>query len=162
MQEVRGSSPTLGGLRVSQLQASGGISTLQSRASGLQSTTQGNSVRTKKTPPSQKKKKHRMSYHASPATDRPTDRPSVRRSARQSVRPSFRPVVRPSGRVYVRPTVRLSVRPHVPSCMSARSHVRLVCCRSIGPSARPSVCLSVCPLRGATDRLSGRVKRKKE
>ena len=48
MQEVRGSSPTLGGLRVSQLQASGGISTLQSRASGLQSTTQGNSVRTKR------------------------------------------------------------------------------------------------------------------
>ena len=39
MREVRGSSPTLGGLRVSQLQASGGISTLQSRASGLQSTT---------------------------------------------------------------------------------------------------------------------------
>ena len=48
MQEVRGSIPRLGGLRVSQLQASGGISTLQSRASGLQSTTQGNSVRTKR------------------------------------------------------------------------------------------------------------------
>lgn len=41
MQEVRGSNPRLGGLRVSPLQASGGISTLQSRASGLQSTTQG-------------------------------------------------------------------------------------------------------------------------
>ena len=48
MQEVRGSSPTQGGLRVSQLQASEGISTLQSRAPGLQSTTQGNSVRTKR------------------------------------------------------------------------------------------------------------------
>ena len=46
MQEVRGWIPRLGGSRVSQLQASGGISTLQSRASGLQSTTQGNSIRT--------------------------------------------------------------------------------------------------------------------
>ena len=46
-------------LRVSQLQASGGISTLKSRASGLQSTTQGNSIRTKQTPPSQKKKLRR-------------------------------------------------------------------------------------------------------
>ena len=53
MQEVRGLNPRLGGLRVSQLQASGGTSTLQSRASGLQSTTQGNSIRTKKTLPSQ-------------------------------------------------------------------------------------------------------------
>ena len=38
----------LGGSRVSQLQASGGVGTLQSRASGLQSTTQGNSIRTTK------------------------------------------------------------------------------------------------------------------
>ena len=48
MQEVSGSNPRLGGLRVSQFQASGGISTLQSRASGLQSTTQGNSISTTK------------------------------------------------------------------------------------------------------------------
>ena len=41
MQEVQGSNPRLGGLRVSQFQVFGGISTLQSRASGLQSTTQG-------------------------------------------------------------------------------------------------------------------------
>ena len=52
MQEVRGSNPRLGGVRVRQLQASEGISTLQSRASGLQSTTEG----TKKTPPSQTNK----------------------------------------------------------------------------------------------------------
>ena len=38
---VWGSNPRLGGLRVSPLQVSGGMSTLQSRASGLQSTTQG-------------------------------------------------------------------------------------------------------------------------
>ena len=57
MQEVRGSNPRLGGLWVSQLQASGGISTLQSRASGLQSTTQGNSIRTKNNPSSQKTNK---------------------------------------------------------------------------------------------------------
>ena len=42
-----------GGLWVRQLQASGGISTLQSRASGLQSTTRGNSIGTTRTPPSQ-------------------------------------------------------------------------------------------------------------
>ena len=48
MQEVPGPNPRLGGLRVSQFQASGGISTLQSRASGLQSTTQRNSIRTTK------------------------------------------------------------------------------------------------------------------
>jgi hypothetical protein len=48
MQEVRGPSPPLGGLRVSQLQASGGISTFQSRAFGLQSTTQGNYIQTEK------------------------------------------------------------------------------------------------------------------
>ena len=41
MQEVWDSNPTLGGLWVSQFQASGGISALQSRASGLQSTTKG-------------------------------------------------------------------------------------------------------------------------
>ena len=35
------------GLRVSPFQASGGISALQSRASGLQSTTQGNSIHAK-------------------------------------------------------------------------------------------------------------------
>ena len=43
MHEVRGSNPRLGGLRVSQLPVYGGIGTLQSRASGLQSPTQGNS-----------------------------------------------------------------------------------------------------------------------
>ena len=41
MQEVWGSNPRLGGLRVDPFQVSGGMSTLQSRASGLQSTTQG-------------------------------------------------------------------------------------------------------------------------
>ena len=41
MQEVWGSDPRLGGLRVSPLRASEGIGTLQSGASGLQSTTQG-------------------------------------------------------------------------------------------------------------------------
>ena len=50
MQEVSGSNPRLGGLGVSSLQASRGISTLQSRASGLQSTTQGNSIGTTKRP----------------------------------------------------------------------------------------------------------------
>ena len=40
-QEVRGVHRGLGGSSVSPFQASGGISTLQSRASGLQSTTQG-------------------------------------------------------------------------------------------------------------------------
>ena len=39
MREVRGSNVRLGGLRVSQFQASARIGTLQSRASGLQSTT---------------------------------------------------------------------------------------------------------------------------
>ena len=34
MQQVRGSNPGLGGLRARQFQASGGIGTLQSRASG--------------------------------------------------------------------------------------------------------------------------------
>jgi len=53
MQEVLGSNPRLGGLGVSQLQDSGGIGTLQSGSSGLQSTSQGNSIRTKKAPPSQ-------------------------------------------------------------------------------------------------------------
>ena len=48
MQEVRGSNPRLGGLRVSQFQVTGWISTLQSRVSGLQSTTRGNSIRTTK------------------------------------------------------------------------------------------------------------------
>ena len=48
MQEVWGSNPRLGGLGVSHLQASGGISALQSEASGLQSTMQGNSIRIKK------------------------------------------------------------------------------------------------------------------
>ena len=47
MQEVSGSNPRLGGLRVSQFQASGGMSALQSRASGLQSTTQRNSIKNK-------------------------------------------------------------------------------------------------------------------
>ena len=47
MQEVQGSNPRLGGLGVSAFQASGGIRTLHSRASGLQSTAQGNSIRTK-------------------------------------------------------------------------------------------------------------------
>ena len=46
MQEVRGSNLRLDGLRVRQYQASGGISTLQSRASGLQSTTQSNYIGT--------------------------------------------------------------------------------------------------------------------
>ena len=41
MQEVRGSNPRPGGLRVSQFQAIGGVSTLQSGASGFQSTMQG-------------------------------------------------------------------------------------------------------------------------
>ena len=41
MQEVLGSNRTLGGLWVSQFQASGGISALPSRAPGLQSTTKG-------------------------------------------------------------------------------------------------------------------------
>ena len=40
MQDVWGSNPRLDGLQVSPLQASGGISTLQSRAFGLQSATQ--------------------------------------------------------------------------------------------------------------------------
>ena len=48
MHEVWGSNHRLGGLRVCPLQACGGISTLQSRAAGLQSTTQGNSIRTEK------------------------------------------------------------------------------------------------------------------
>jgi len=56
MQEVLGSSPRLGGLSVSQLQASRGISTLESRASGLQSSTQGDSNWTKMSPPSQTNK----------------------------------------------------------------------------------------------------------
>ena len=41
MQEVRGSTPRLGGSGVSPSQASGGMGTLQSRASGLQSTARG-------------------------------------------------------------------------------------------------------------------------
>ena len=41
MQEVWGSNSTLGGLRASPLQASAGIGTQQSRASGLRSTMQG-------------------------------------------------------------------------------------------------------------------------
>ena len=41
MQEVRGSNPRLGGLGVSPFQASGGMSTLQSSASGLHSSAQG-------------------------------------------------------------------------------------------------------------------------
>ena len=45
-------NPRPGGLRVSPLQASGVIGTLPSSASGLQSTTQGNSMWTKKTPSS--------------------------------------------------------------------------------------------------------------
>ena len=53
MQEVSGSNPRLGGPGVDPLQLSGGTSTLQSRASGLQSTTQGHSIRTKKITPSQ-------------------------------------------------------------------------------------------------------------
>ena len=52
MQEVSGLNPRLGGLGGSPFQVSGGISALQSWASGLQSTTQGNSIRIKKTPPS--------------------------------------------------------------------------------------------------------------
>ena len=60
MQEVRGSNPRPGGLRVNKLQASGGIGALESRASGLHSTTQGNSIRTKNTPPSRKQQeRHR-------------------------------------------------------------------------------------------------------
>ena len=47
MQEVGGSNPRLGGLRLSQFQASGGIGTLQSMASSLQSTTQESFIRTK-------------------------------------------------------------------------------------------------------------------
>ena len=50
MQEVWGSNPRLGRLQVKIFQASEGMSTLQSRASGLVGTTQGNSIRTKKTP----------------------------------------------------------------------------------------------------------------
>jgi len=50
MQEVRGSSPRLGGLGVSPFKASGGMNTLPCRASGLQSTTQGNSMWSKPTP----------------------------------------------------------------------------------------------------------------
>ena len=53
MQEVRGSSPRLGGLRVSQLRSLWRENILQSRASGLQST-QGISVRTRKSLPSPK------------------------------------------------------------------------------------------------------------
>ena len=41
MQEVWGSNPRLGRLRVNPFQVSGGMSTLQSSASDLQSTTQG-------------------------------------------------------------------------------------------------------------------------
>ena len=55
MQEVRGSNPRLGGLRVNPFQVSAGISTLQSRASGLQSNTQRVPSGPKKTPPSQQK-----------------------------------------------------------------------------------------------------------
>ena len=53
MQEVRGSNHRLGGVWVSQFQASGGISTLQSRASVLKSTTQGIPSGPQKTPPNQ-------------------------------------------------------------------------------------------------------------
>ena len=56
MQEVSGLNPRLGGLGASPLQAPEEISTLQSRASGLQSTTQGNSIRTREAPPSQARK----------------------------------------------------------------------------------------------------------
>ena len=58
MQEVSGSNRRLGGLRGSPLQVSGGLSALQLRASGLQSTTQGISSGPKKTPPSQSKQMH--------------------------------------------------------------------------------------------------------
>ena len=57
MQEVWGSNPRLDGSRVSPFQVSGGISTLQSRASGLQSTTQGIPSGPKMTPPSQKQQR---------------------------------------------------------------------------------------------------------
>ena len=85
MQEVLGSNPRLGGFGVSPFQVSGGIGTLQSRASGLQSTTQGITSRPKgsesnnnmflnktrvclgqKTPPSQNIKNkdcRKRSYH---------------------------------------------------------------------------------------------------
>ena len=48
MQEPWGANPRLGRLRASQFQTCGGISALRSRASGLQSATQGNSIRTTK------------------------------------------------------------------------------------------------------------------
>ena len=60
MLEVSGSNLRLGGLGVSPLQASGGIGTLQSRASGLQSTTQGNSIRTNKQQQQQQQQHHRV------------------------------------------------------------------------------------------------------
>jgi len=47
MQEAQGVSPRLGGLEVSQLQASAGISALQSKACSLQITTRGSPIRTK-------------------------------------------------------------------------------------------------------------------
>ena len=59
MQEVWGSNPRLGGLHVTTFRVSGGRSTLQSRASSLQITSQGNSIRTKTTPPSQEKQQIR-------------------------------------------------------------------------------------------------------
>ena len=55
MQEVLGSNTRLGGLGASPFQASRGIRTLQSRASGLQSTTKGIPSLPKKTPPRQTK-----------------------------------------------------------------------------------------------------------
>ena len=45
---LSGSHPRLGGVGVSPLRASGGVGTRQSRASGLQSATQGSSMRTTK------------------------------------------------------------------------------------------------------------------
>ena len=66
MQEVSVSNPRLGRLQVSPLQASGGIGTLQSRTSGLQSTTQGNSIGTKKQLRVQQKEKG-SNRRASPA-----------------------------------------------------------------------------------------------
>ena len=59
-----------GGSRVKPLQVSGGISILQSRASGLQSTTRGSPSGPKRTPPSQTKNKENQ---APGEVSRPTE-----------------------------------------------------------------------------------------
>ena len=80
--------------------ASGGIGTLQSRASGLQSTTQGNSVWTKKTPPSQTKNNKR-SCQSIKAGRSCTDSSVVKDRLSDAGGPRFEPQ---AGRVTGKPT----------------------------------------------------------